>query len=143
MSNYFGRLYSWLTSFFPLGYEPFIGPQYLHVHYTEATYPIREGVDPCQLLNTLGSKIEYNDKVDMEELEKYIIVDNDPLKRTIASLVIRNSMSVAGNVYYRVEQGRRLVLRPVNGSGYGTPFIVTDSPTFPTSGWVIGSIGRY
>jgi hypothetical protein len=162
----FGRIYSWLMSFYPSpDYEPFIGPQYLHVFYTKATYAIREGVDPCQLLHTLGRKIEDRSGIDMEELEKYLDlpqivelenaaaqitapalqVGNENLKtqlhqaneigRLLTALTFRNSLSVVGSLYYHVEQGRRLVLRPLNGSGYGVPFIVSDSPTFPTAGW--------
>lgn len=149
MSNYFGRINSWLTSFFN---EPFIGPQYLHIYYTHATYPIREGADPCQMLHTLGSSIEHSHKVDIEELEKYIIIDKDPMKRACTSLLFRNAMLVAvtefydptashvrladaGDLCYRVENGRRLVMLPINGLGYHVPFIVTDNPTFPTKGW--------
>lgn len=85
------------------------------------------------MLHTLGSSIEHSHK---EELEKYITVDKDPIKRTITSLVFRNSMLTApGDLCYRVENGRRLVVLPVNGSGYGVPFIVTCNPTFPTKGW--------
>lgn len=89
----------------------------------------------------------------MDELEKYIILDNDPMKLSIASLVFRNALLVAvtvvfcdpsaqivrpsasGDLCYRVENGRRLVVLPVNGLGYDVPFIVTNSPTFPTKGW--------
>lgn len=135
-------LYRWI-------FGRYKGPQRsIRMDYGDLSYPIREGHDPYDLLEMLGSRMTSGKSLTLEEIKQYFDVyadsKNDSIFKHNAKAYDR-FLEVAFEgamrlpyyhlIYYEIE-GDKLVLRPKNGSGNRVPFRLEPVAKVPVHDYI-------